>query len=69
MSNPSQRKTRVRLVLTIHQEIEKTKCRLRPRLATRNGRELRRELEPRTTNLSVKGHKGPWRPYKLGALF
>jgi len=48
MSNPSRRETRVRLVTTIHQEIEKTNCRPRPRLATQDGSEPRRGLGPTT---------------------
>jgi len=69
MSNPSRRKTRVRLVPTIHQEIEKTKCRPRPRLATRDGSEPRRGLGRPTTTSSAKGSKGPRRPHERGALF
>jgi len=46
MPNPSRRKTRLGLVPTIHQEIEKTKCRPRPRLATGDGSKPRRRLGP-----------------------
>ena len=42
-------KTRVRLVPTIHQEIEKTKCHPRPQLATGDGSTPRRGLGPPTT--------------------
>ena len=53
MSNPSQRETRVRLVPTIHEEIEKTKCRPRIRLATGDGSEPRRGLGPTKTTSSA----------------
>ena len=68
MSNPSLRKTGVRLGPKIYQEIEKTKCRPRPRLATGDGSEPRRGLGPTTTTSSEKGSKGPRRPHELGSL-
>jgi len=68
MSNPSRRKTTVRLVPTIYQEIEKTKCRPRPRLATGDGSEPRRGLGTPTIS-SMKGPKGPSRNHEQGALF
>jgi len=61
-------KVRVRLVPTIHQEIEKTKCCPRPRLATGDGSKPRRGLGTPTTS-STKGPKGPSRNHELGALF
>jgi len=68
MPNPSWRKTRVRLVSTIYQGIEQTKCRPRPRLVTGDGSEPRRGLGPTTTS-PEKSQKGSSRNHELGALF
>jgi len=54
---------------TSHQEIEKTKRRPRPRLATGDGSEPRRGVGPTTTTSSTEGANGPRRPHELGALF
>jgi len=67
MLNSSQRKTSVRLVHTIHQEIEIIKCRPQPRLETGDGSEPRRGLGAQTTS-SEESQKGSSRKYKLGTL-
>jgi len=56
------------VVPTIYQEIETTKRRPRPRLATRNGRKPRRGLGPPTIS-SAKCQTDSSRNHKLGALF
>jgi len=64
MSNPPRRKTRVRLVPTIHPKIEKTKCRPRPRLATGDESKPRRGVSPTTTTSkgSIRRKKNSKKP-------
>jgi len=56
------------MVPPIHQEIETTKCRPRPRLATGDGSELRGGLGATTTS-PEKSQKGSSQNHELGALF